>query len=148
MPHLASCSVSSLGWIWLWPLASLPKMVANFFSGWQSISFLACGTQIFFSLTVIVRCILITVMCFDRYVAICNPLRYLSSWGPRMCWQMAAMSWAGGALAPLATLLSPYIFTSVAPERFLTSSVKSWLFLGLFCEDISAKKAASGDRLS
>lgn len=30
----------------------IPKMVANFFSGWQGISFLACGTQIFFSLTV------------------------------------------------------------------------------------------------
>ena len=37
----------------------IPKMVANFFSGWQSISFLACGTQIFFSLTVAIgECIL------------------------------------------------------------------------------------------
>lgn len=53
----------------------VPKMAANFY-GWRSISFVACGTQIFFSLTVtIAECILITLMCFDLYVAICDPLR-------------------------------------------------------------------------
>ncbi|KAB1280727.1 Olfactory receptor 2M5 [Camelus dromedarius] len=70
----------------------IPKMAVNFFSGWRSISFLACGTQIFFSLTVaIAECILITFMCFDRYVAICNPLRYPVVISPRVCLQMTAV---------------------------------------------------------
>ena len=55
----------------------VPKMATDFFSGKRNISRVACGTQIFFFLTVgIAECTLITLMSYDRYVAICNPLRY------------------------------------------------------------------------
>ena len=54
---------------------SVPKMVTNFFSGERIISQVGCGTQIFFSLTLgIAECLLLTLMSYDRYVAICNPL--------------------------------------------------------------------------
>lgn len=56
--------------------STVPKMATNFFSGRRNVSRVACGTQFFFFLTLgIAECILITLMSYDRYVAICNPLR-------------------------------------------------------------------------
>lgn len=83
--------------------STVPKMATNFFSGRRNISRVACGTQIFFFLTLgIAECILITLMSYDWYVAICNPLRYALIMSQKVCLQMAAISWAGGALTSLA----------------------------------------------
>ena len=121
----------------------IPKMVANFFSGWQSISFLACGTQIFFSLTVAIgECILITVMCFDRYVAICNPLRYPVIMSPRMCWQVAAMSWAGGALTSSGHTAFTLHFHICSPREIPHFFCEVMAVLRIVCEDISAYEKA------
>ena len=121
----------------------IPKMVANFFSGWQSISFLACGTQIFFSLTVAIgECILITVMCFDRYVAICNPLRYSVIMNPRMCWQVAAMSWAGGALTSFGHTAFILHFHICSPREIPHFFCEVMAVLRIVCEDISAYEKA------
>ncbi|XP_055972950.1 olfactory receptor 2M5-like [Sorex fumeus] len=121
----------------------VPKMAANFFSGWRNISFLACGTQIFFSLTVaIAECILITLMCFDRYVAICNPLRYSLIISPRVCAQMAAMSWAGGALTSLGHTAFTLHFQICNPREIPHFFCEVMAVLRIVCEDISAYEKA------
>ncbi|KAG8521139.1 Olfactory receptor 2AJ1 [Galemys pyrenaicus] len=121
----------------------VPKMAANFFSGWQSISFLACGTQIFFSLTVaIAECILITLMCFDRYVAICNPLRYSLIISPSVCLQMAAISWAGGALTSLGHTAFTLHFHICNPREIPHFFCEVMAVLRIVCEDISAYEKA------
>ncbi|XP_006894013.1 PREDICTED: olfactory receptor 2M5-like [Elephantulus edwardii] len=121
----------------------VPKMAVNFFSGWRRISFLACGTQIFFSLTVaIAECILITLMCFDRYVAICNPLRYPVIISHKACFQMAAMSWAGGALTSLGHTAFTLHFHICSPREIPHFFCEVMAVLRIVCEDISAYEKA------
>ncbi|XP_054440028.1 olfactory receptor 2M2-like [Pteronotus mesoamericanus] len=83
--------------------STVPKMMTNFFSGKKNITRLACGTQIFFFFTLGgAECILLTLMAYDRYVAICNPLRYAVIMNHAVCLQMAAVSWVGGILVSIA----------------------------------------------
>lgn len=77
--------------------AVVPKMATNFLSGHKFISWGGCAAQIF--LVVMVggaECFLLAVMAYDRYVAICHPLRYsvLMSW--KTCYLLAMASWIGG----------------------------------------------------
>ncbi|XP_012386023.1 olfactory receptor 2M2-like [Dasypus novemcinctus] len=77
---------------------TVPKMLTNFFSGTSTISYIGCGTQVFFhSALGGSECILLTLMAYDRYVAICNPLQYVVIMSPQVCLQMAIVSWLGGA---------------------------------------------------
>ncbi|KAM6148459.1 LOW QUALITY PROTEIN: olfactory receptor 2AJ1-like [Erethizon dorsatum] len=121
----------------------IPKMLTNFFSGWRDISFLACRAQIFFSLTVaIAECILITFMCFDRYVAICKPLRYTVIVSPRVCLQMAAMAWAGGALTSLDHTAFTLHFRICSPREIPHFFCEVMAVLRIVCEDISVYEKA------
>ncbi|XP_075399352.1 olfactory receptor 2M2-like [Tenrec ecaudatus] len=81
---------------------TVPKMLTNFFSGTSDISSIACGTQIYFhSALGGSECILLTLMAYDRYVAICKPLRYGAIMNSEVCFQMAMVSWGGGAFNAL-----------------------------------------------
>ncbi|KAM9694970.1 olfactory receptor 2T27-like, partial [Trichechus inunguis] len=121
----------------------IPKMEANFFCRCRSISFLAYGTQIFFSLTVaIAEYILITLMCFDRYVAICNPLRHPIIISSRVCLQMNAMSWAGGALTSLDHTVFTLHFHICSSRKIPHFFCEVMAVLRIVCEDISAYEKA------
>ncbi|XP_066442050.1 olfactory receptor 11L1-like [Eleutherodactylus coqui] len=55
----------------------VPKMLGVILLGGKIITYFACITQFyFFSGTTLAECFLLSVMSFDRYLAICNPLRY------------------------------------------------------------------------
>ena len=55
----------------------VPKMLANTFSLTKAISFVGCLTQSFFYFLLgSTEFFILAVMSFDRYVAICHPLRY------------------------------------------------------------------------
>ncbi|XP_058396400.1 olfactory receptor 4F3/4F16/4F29-like [Diceros bicornis minor] len=63
-----------------------PKMIYDLFRKHKVISFSGCITQIFFIHVVGgVEVVLLIAMAFDRYVAICKPLHYLTIMSPRMC---------------------------------------------------------------
>ncbi|KAM9714267.1 olfactory receptor 4F3/4F16/4F29-like [Dama dama] len=82
---LGACSISS------------PKMIYDLFRKRKVISSGGCIAQIFF-IHVIggVEMVLLIAMAFDRYVAICKPLHYLSIMSPRMCILFLAAAWALG----------------------------------------------------
>ncbi|XP_071588461.1 olfactory receptor 14A16-like [Heliangelus exortis] len=81
---------------------TLPKAMAN--SLWDStdISYKACAAQIFFFLLfILAEYSLLTIMSYDRYVAICKPLHYGTLLGSRACVHMAAAAWGSGFLTAL-----------------------------------------------
>ncbi|XP_008708499.1 olfactory receptor 2T33-like [Ursus maritimus] len=91
----------------------VPKMAADYLTDKKSISAAACGLQIFVSLTLGGgESFLLAAMSYDRYVAVCHPLRYpvLMSW--QLCLRMTVGSWFLGAMDGImqaaATLSFPF----------------------------------------
>ncbi|XP_036778563.2 olfactory receptor 10J1 [Manis pentadactyla] len=61
----------------VYTLVILPRMLSSLINMSQPISLAGCATQMFFFVTFgITNCFLLTAMGYDRYIAICNPLRY------------------------------------------------------------------------
>uniref|UniRef100_A0A8B9SSW7 Olfactory receptor n=1 Tax=Anas platyrhynchos TaxID=8839 RepID=A0A8B9SSW7_ANAPL len=78
---------------------TLPKAMANALWDTRAISYQGCVAQVFLLIFLIgAEYSLLTVMAYDRYVAICKPLHYGSLLGSRACAQMAAAAWASGFL--------------------------------------------------
>ena len=63
-----------------------PKMLINFLSKKNIISYMGCMTQLyFFCFFIISECYVLTSMAYDRYVAICKPLLYNVAMSPKVC---------------------------------------------------------------
>nr|XP_027304203.2 olfactory receptor 14C36-like [Anas platyrhynchos] len=78
---------------------TLPKAMANALWDTRAISYQGCVAQVFFFVFFVVAGYsLLTIMAYDRYVAICKPLHYGSLLGSRACAQMAAAAWGSGFL--------------------------------------------------
>ena len=76
---------------------TLPKMLENFLSTHKAISFLGCLSQLhFFHFLGSTEVMLLAVMAFDRFVAICKPLRYTVIMNHQVCTQMAVTVWITG----------------------------------------------------
>uniref|UniRef100_A0A663N506 Olfactory receptor n=1 Tax=Athene cunicularia TaxID=194338 RepID=A0A663N506_ATHCN len=81
---------------------TLPKAMANSLWDNRHISYLGCAAQLFFFLLFIsAEYFLLTIMSYDRYVAICKPLHYGTLLGSRACVHMAAAAWGSGFLYSL-----------------------------------------------
>ncbi|XP_073206628.1 olfactory receptor 5W2-like [Lepidochelys kempii] len=68
-----------------------PKMLLNFLAERKSISYTACSVQMYLSIIFAdVECLLLAVMAYDRYMAICNPLLYTVTMSRQLCKQLVA----------------------------------------------------------
>ncbi|KAM9312208.1 olfactory receptor 10A7-like [Gastrophryne carolinensis] len=75
------------------------------------ISFPHCLTQFyFFSILEISECLLLTVMSYDRFVAICRPLHYILMMSRQFCWIMVIASWT---LPSFVVLIYTFILTTL-----------------------------------
>ncbi|XP_004482428.1 olfactory receptor 2M4-like [Dasypus novemcinctus] len=91
---------------------TVPKMAFNYLSGKKSISLAGCGTQIFFCVSLLgAECFLLAVMAYDRYVAICHPLRYTILMNQKLCVLMTAASWILGSLDGIIVLAAALSFS-------------------------------------
>ncbi|XP_068943566.1 olfactory receptor-like protein OLF3 [Petaurus breviceps papuanus] len=80
----------------------VPQMLAHFLEEQKTISYVNCAAQLFFSLGLGgIEFLLLAVMAYDRYVAVCNPLRYSAIMHARLCGRLVAASWASGSLNSL-----------------------------------------------
>ncbi|XP_075388367.1 olfactory receptor 4Q3-like [Tenrec ecaudatus] len=76
---------------------TVPKMLADFLRQGKTISFSGCLAQIYFlHFLGASEMFLLTVMAYDRYVAICNPLHYLTIMNRQLCFQLVCACWCGG----------------------------------------------------
>ncbi|XP_004457407.2 olfactory receptor 13C7-like [Dasypus novemcinctus] len=77
--------------------SSVPLILDSFLTPRKTIPFSACAVQMFLSFAMgATECLLLGMMAFDRYVAICNPLRYPVVMSKAAYVPMAASSWAAG----------------------------------------------------
>ncbi|XP_067173188.1 olfactory receptor 14C36-like, partial [Apteryx mantelli] len=77
----------------------VPKSMANSLRDTRAISYFGCVFQLFFFVFfILAEYSLLTVMAYDRFVAICKPLHYGTIMGSRACVKMAAAAWASGFL--------------------------------------------------
>ncbi|XP_074229127.1 olfactory receptor 2B8-like [Camelus bactrianus] len=116
---------------------NVPQMLSNM-EGTKTIPFSNCATQMFFSLSLgMTECVLLGVMAYDRYVAICHPLHYTLIMDQGTCVQLAAISWSSSFLSSMVinilTLSLPYCGPNVLNHFFC--EVPS--ILRLACTDTS-----------
>nr|XP_012603617.2 olfactory receptor 4F4 [Microcebus murinus] len=82
-----------------------PKMITDFFSQRKVISFKGCLAQIFFlHFFGGSELVILIAMAFDRYVAICKPLRYTTIMRGNVCVGIAAAAWGTGFLHSVSQL--------------------------------------------
>ncbi|XP_027488434.1 olfactory receptor 14J1-like [Corapipo altera] len=95
---LLNLSLTDLGCI----CTTVPKAMHNSLQNTTTISYMGCAAQLFFFYFFLsVEFSLLTIMCYDRYVAICKPLHYGTLLGSRACAHMAAAAWVTGFLHAL-----------------------------------------------
>ncbi|XP_067424272.1 olfactory receptor 11A1-like [Emydura macquarii macquarii] len=85
----------------------LPRLLASLLTGDRTISVSGCITQFyFFGSLAATECLLLSVMSYDRYLAIVKPLHYAARMSGRACLQLTAGSCVGSFLANSVTTLS------------------------------------------
>ncbi|XP_074023338.1 olfactory receptor 14A16-like [Numenius arquata] len=129
---LLNLSVLDLGSI----STTVPKAMSNSFWDTRDISYSGCAAQVFLLLFFLgAECALLTVMSYDRYVAICKPLHYGTLLGSRACVHMAAAAWGSGflnALLHTASTFSLPLCQGNAVDQFFCEIPK---ILKLSCSD-------------
>uniref|UniRef100_A0A8C0VZE2 Olfactory receptor n=1 Tax=Castor canadensis TaxID=51338 RepID=A0A8C0VZE2_CASCN len=81
---------------------TIPKMLVNIQTHSRAITYEGCITQIyFFTFFVVLDNILLAIMAYDRFVAICHPLNYMVIMNHKLCALLSLVSWITCALNSL-----------------------------------------------
>ncbi|XP_012610361.1 olfactory receptor 6C2-like [Microcebus murinus] len=79
--------------------ASIPRYLYNIATGDKVITYNDCVIQVFFTdLFAVTEFFLLAAMSYDRYVAICKPLHYVTIMNSRVCLRLVLCSWLSGLL--------------------------------------------------
>ncbi|XP_053464133.1 olfactory receptor 10J1-like [Nycticebus coucang] len=93
----------------VYTLVIVPRMLSSLLNLSQPISLAGCATQMFFFITLAINnCFLLTAMGYDRYVAICNPLRYSVIMNKRVCVQLVCGACGIGLLVAIIQISSVF----------------------------------------
>ncbi|XP_074141280.1 olfactory receptor 2D2-like [Sminthopsis crassicaudata] len=92
----------------------VPQAVVHMLTRRNVISFLGCAAQIFLSIiSGATQCLLLAVMSYDRYLAICDPMHYSLIMTGKICGQLALGCWVSG----IVTSSVDTIFTTCLPYQ-------------------------------
>ncbi|XP_065800748.1 olfactory receptor 4A47-like [Muntiacus reevesi] len=113
-----------------------PKLISSLFLGKNTISFQSCMTQLFtehfFAGSGV---FLLLVMAYDRFVAICQPLRYLVIMRQRVCVVLLVVSWVGGFLHSIIQLSTIFGLPFCGPNVIDHFFCDMYPLLKLVCTD-------------
>ncbi|XP_021049523.1 olfactory receptor 4A5-like [Mus pahari] len=116
--------------------AILPKLLTDLLCDKKTISFTACLIQLFVEhLFGGSEVFILVVMAYDRYVAICKPLHYLTIMNRQACILLLVVSWAGGFAHALLQVISVYILPFCGPNIIDHFGCDMYPLLGLACTD-------------
>ncbi|XP_055975703.1 olfactory receptor 7D4-like [Sorex fumeus] len=116
----------------------VPRMLASIRARSQAISYAGCLTQVYFSMIFAgMDTVLLAVMAYDRFVAICHPLHYTVIMSPRVCGLLLLGCWG---------LIFCISLTNIIPMTRLTFCPATRL-PHFFCEVAQMLKAACSDPL-
>ncbi|KAJ1060715.1 hypothetical protein K5549_016129, partial [Capra hircus] len=80
----------------------IPQMLVHLGGADKTISYLGCAVQLYIFLGLgAAECVLLLVMAFDRYVAVCRPLHYTVIMQPHVCHKLAFLVWSSGIFGTL-----------------------------------------------
>ncbi|XP_032990242.1 olfactory receptor 24 [Rhinolophus ferrumequinum] len=119
---------------------TVPKMLVNIQTKSKSISYPCCLTQMyFFHFFGIVDSVLIAVMAYDRFVAICHPLHYTTIMSPRLCGLLAGGPWGFSCFISLThtLLMARLVFCGNQIPHYFCDLTP---LLRLSCTDTSVNK--------
>ncbi|XP_032091951.1 olfactory receptor 13A1-like [Thamnophis elegans] len=123
---------------------SVPKMLQNILSQKRIISFSGCLIQVFFSLWSLgTEILLLSIMAFDRYAAICQPLHYMVIMKKEVCIGLATGAWVVGMASSAVNaglLLKLSFCDSKAINHFFCELHPLWK---LSCSDITLNEMMS-----
>ncbi|NP_001000611.1 olfactory receptor Olr767 [Rattus norvegicus] len=109
-PHLHSPMyflLANLSFIDMWLSSNItPKMITDFLRENKTISFAGCMSQVFFTHCIAGgEMVLLVVMAYDRYVAICKPLHYFTIMNLKRCTGLVLTSWTIGFIHGISYLI-------------------------------------------
>jgi olfactory receptor len=115
-----------------------PKAIIDFLHRENTISFGGCALQMFLALAMgSSEDLLLAIMAYDRYVAICHPLNYMIYMRPRVCWLMVTTSWFLASLTALGHTVYTMHFTFCMSWEIRHLLCEIPPLLKLACEDTS-----------
>ncbi|CAK6437525.1 unnamed protein product [Pipistrellus nathusii] len=115
-----------------------PTLLAGLRGGPCRVPFAACMAQLFLFIALIcTECALLASMAYDRYAAICHPLRYPLLLRPRVCLGLAAASWLGGLLVSAAKTSCIASLTFCGPNALNHFFCDVSPLLGLSCAHVA-----------
>ncbi|NXW91684.1 O1019 protein, partial [Alopecoenas beccarii] len=97
--------------------AVAPKMLLSFFEERKVISVAGCAAQMYFcGVCMITECYLLAAMAYDRYTAICNPLRYGATMSQKLCIQLVVGSYAVATVNEIVLVSSTFSLHFCGPN--------------------------------
>ncbi|XP_072494600.1 olfactory receptor 5V1-like [Notamacropus eugenii] len=122
---------------------TVPIILVNFFQEKKTITYEGCVSQLFFLVTFArSECVLLAAMAYDRFIAICHPLRYPVLMSKRICAYLAAGSWLCGLVNSLTHTSLTTTLTLCGPNQISHFLCDIPLLLKLSCSDTSVNEVA------
>nr|AAI08951.1 Olfr1402 protein [Mus musculus] len=123
--------------------STIPVMLVNFFREKKTISYEGCLSQIFFFVSCAgTECVLLAAMAYDRYVAVCHPLRYPVLMSTRVCISLVIGSWLCGLVNSMSHTVLTSTLTLCGPNQISHFLCDVPLLLKLACSDTSINEFA------
>ncbi|XP_026503026.1 olfactory receptor 11L1-like [Terrapene carolina triunguis] len=135
--------LGNLSFLEIWYTSiTVPKLLANFLSRSITITVNGCVTQYYFFFSLgATECFLLAVMAYDRYLAICSPLRYTTIMNHRLCFRLSTSSWVGGFLSPLLPTILISQLSFCGPQKINHFFCDSDPIFKLSCSDTYIQEA-------
>ncbi|XP_061022454.1 olfactory receptor-like protein OLF3 [Dama dama] len=121
----------------------VPQMLAHFLAEHKGIPYVSCAAQLFFSLGLGgTEFVLLAVMAYDRYVAVCDPLRYPVIMHGGLCARLAITSWLSGSVNSLIHTAITFQLPMCTNKYIDHISCEILAVVRLACVDISSNEVA------